>query len=150
MLNYRTPIIFTHDSHETAELLFVTAKREQLAKDKDIRLRTGRKGLTLTEAQQFVVESLPMVGPAMAKTLLQKFKSVRNIFNASREELMKIEKLGAKKASRIRKVSIARYDPNRKPKEKKQTETTASANAEKEKEVAFVPETKDNGSTPSS
>ncbi len=119
MLNYRTPIIFTKDAKETAELLFVTAKREQLAKDKDIRLRTGRKGLTLTETQQFVVESLPMVGPTMAKSLLKKFKSVRNIINASREDLMKVENLGEKKASRIRRLATARYNPNRKPKAEK-------------------------------
>ncbi len=119
-LNYRTPILFTRDVKETAELLFVTAKREQLSKEKDIRLRTGRKGLTLTESQQFVIESLPMVGPSMAKLLLKKFKSVKNIFNAPREELLKVENLGEKKASRIRRLVTARYDPNRKPKQKKE------------------------------
>ena len=29
-LNYRTPILFTRDHHETAEFLYVTAKREHL------------------------------------------------------------------------------------------------------------------------
>jgi Fanconi anemia group M protein len=109
MLNYRTPILFSKDAKETAEILYITAKREQLAKDKEIRLRTGRKGLTLKEAQQFVVESLPMVGPTMAKSLLKHFGSVKAIFNASREELKQVENLGKKKASKIRKLIDAKF-----------------------------------------
>lgn len=134
-LNYRTPILFTKNVKETAELLFLTAKREQLSKDKDIRLRTGRKGLTLTETQQFVVESLPMVGPSMAKALLKKFNSVKHIFNAERDELLKVENLGEKKASRIRRLITARYNPNRKPK------TEKAKVVEKEKEIPVAEKT---------
>ncbi len=102
--NYRVPIIFTKDARETAEYLFVIAKREQLGKEKDIRLRIGRKGLSLREQQQFIVESLPLVGPSMAKKLLQRFESVKKVFNAGEKELQKIEGMGEKKAGQIRKA----------------------------------------------
>lgn len=109
VLNYKTPILFTKDASETAEFIFVTAKREQLGKEKDIRLRIGRKGISLKEQQQFVIESLPLVGPAMAKTLLKKFSSVKNIINAKSSELKEVENLGPKKAKHIRKVIISKY-----------------------------------------
>lgn len=108
-IDYRIPILFSQDSKETAEFVFIMARREQLGKEKDLRLRTGRKGLTLTEAQQFVVESLPMVGPTMAKSLLGHFKTVRGIVNASEKELQEVDNMGEKKAKKIGKLLNARY-----------------------------------------
>lgn len=108
--NYRMPVLFTANAEETAEFLFVTAKREQLGKDKDIRLRTGRKGLTLADQQQFIVESFPMVGPNMARALLKKFGSIKNIVNARSPVWQEIENLGPKKAKQIRKVLVAKWE----------------------------------------
>lgn len=108
-IDYRIPILFSENAKETAEFVFIMAKREQLYKEKDLRLRTGRKGLTLPEAQQFVVESLPMVGPTMAKSLLGHFKTVRGIVNASEKELQEVENMGEKKAKKITKLLNARY-----------------------------------------
>ncbi len=103
-LNYRIPILFTKNSAETAEYLFLTAKREQLGKGSDIRLRVGRKGLTLSEQQRFLVEGLPMVGPQMARSLLNHFGSIKAIANADQKELQEIENLGEKKARAIKNV----------------------------------------------
>ena len=84
--------------------MFVIAKREQLGKDKDIKLRIGRKGLSLNEKQRFVVESLPLVGPRMAKKLLSRFKSVEKVFTAGEKDLQKIDGMGLKKAKGIRRT----------------------------------------------
>lgn len=111
-VTYRIPILFAQNAQETAELLYVIAKREQLGKEKDLRIRTGRKGLTLTEAQQFVVESLPMVGPTMAKTLLDHFGSVKGIVNANEKELQNVHNMGEKKARKIVKLMNALYKKN--------------------------------------
>jgi Fanconi anemia group M protein len=104
MLNYRVPILFSRNLEETVSFLYLIAKREQFGKDKDIRLRVGRKGLTDKELQQFIVESLPEVGPRLAKNLLKHFGSVKKIFNASEKKLMKVEKIGKKKAKKIRRI----------------------------------------------
>jgi len=109
VLNYRTPFLFTESPAETAEFLFVTAKREQIGKDKDIKLRTGRKGLSLEEQQRFIVESLPLVGPNLAKALLKKFGSIKQIVNADKKQLQEVEKLGPKKADKILKVINEKY-----------------------------------------
>ena len=93
-LHYRLPVLFTKNAEETANFLYVTAKREQLGGGRDIRLRVGRKGLTLPEQQLFIMESLPSVGPSMARALLKKFGSIETLVQASDEELQKVENLG--------------------------------------------------------
>jgi Fanconi anemia group M protein len=114
-IDYRIPILFSQDAKETAEFLYIMARREQLYKEKDLRLRTGRKGLTLPESQQFVIESLPMVGPTMAKSLLEHFKSVRGIMNANEKELQEVSNMGEKKAKKITRLLNARYKEKENP-----------------------------------
>lgn len=109
-LDYQVPIINTKNSAETAEYMYVVAKREQIGKEKETRLRVGRKGLTLSEQQRFIVEGLPMVGPLLAKSLLEKFGSIRAIADANEKELQQVEGLGKKKARMIKKVLEEKYD----------------------------------------
>ncbi len=108
-LDCRVPVLFTAGQRETAEFLYVIAKREQLGKTKQIRLRIGRKGLTLQGQRQFIVESLPLVGAEMAKKLLKRFGSVKAIVNASEKELQEVENLGKKKAEGIRKALDSKF-----------------------------------------
>ncbi|MBU0636324.1 DEAD/DEAH box helicase [Candidatus Micrarchaeota archaeon] len=108
-INYRVPILFSQHPKETAEFLYIIAKREQLGKEKDLRIRTGRKGLTLSESQQFIIESLPLVGPTMAKSLLKHFKTVKSIVNANENELQQVDNMGEKKAKKITKLVNSNY-----------------------------------------
>ena len=108
-LNYRIPMLSTKNLEETVEWLYLIAKREQLGKDKDIRLRVGRKSLTEKELQQFIVESLPSVGPTLAKNLLKHFGSVKKVFSSTEKQLLKVEKIGEKKAKEIRKIIEAEF-----------------------------------------
>lgn len=108
-LTYRIPILFTKDPKDTARYVYQMAKREQISKDKEIRLRMGRKGLTMEEQQQFIVESLPSVGPSLAKSLLEHFGSIQKIANASLDELKEVEKIGPKKAQTILNVLTETY-----------------------------------------
>ena len=109
-LDYQVPIINTKDSKETAEYVYNIAKREQVVQQKEVRLRIGRKGLTVKEQQQFIVEGLPAVGPLMAKNLLKKFKSIKKISNADEKKLQKVDNMGPKKAKQIFKVFKADYE----------------------------------------
>ncbi len=108
-LNYGVPVLFTAYPRETVDFLHNIAKREQFGKDKDIRLRIGRKKMTPSEQQRFVVESLPFIGPKLARSLLNEFGSVKEIVNATPKELQKVEKMGEKKAKQIRKVLDSQY-----------------------------------------
>jgi ERCC4-type nuclease len=108
-LNYRVPILFAETERETAEFIYVITKRLQEGKDREISLRKGRPGLTLQEQQRYVMESLPLVGPKTAKRLLEEFGSIKDVFNAPEKELEKVDKIGPKKAIRIRKLIDAKY-----------------------------------------
>ncbi len=108
-LNYKIPILYSADEDETAKYIYTIAKREQLGTEKEIRLRVGRKGLTLKEQQQFLVEGFPMVGPNLAKALLRKFGTVRGIITASLKELQEVEKMGPIKARKIHEVLNAYF-----------------------------------------
>ncbi len=84
-LNYRVPVIFTKNSEDTAKFLLVLAKRQE----KEISLKVKKFSLDKKERMQFILEGFPGIGPKTARKLLEEFKTIKNIFNASQEELQK-------------------------------------------------------------
>ena len=96
---YNTSIIFTRNSEETANYLFLLAKQQMNGIQESS--FHSRKPETKGEQIQYIIESFPNIGPANAKTLLKKFGSIKNIINASFEE---IEKEIGKKAESFRLV----------------------------------------------
>ena len=87
----------------------IIAKREQDPDLKSIYLRNERKPLTLKEQQEYLIEGLPGIGSSLAKSLLSKFKSVKNVINAKEDKLRKVEKIGDKKSKVIREVLDSEY-----------------------------------------
>jgi len=108
-ISYKIPILFTRNSKESASLLHIIAKREQEETGKDFSMHTEKRTLSLKDQQEYVVSSLPNVGPNLAKELLKKFKTVKKVVNASEEKLKKVEKIGDKKAKKIREVLDEEY-----------------------------------------
>jgi len=104
VLDSGVPILFSANAVETADLLSVIAKREQLDLKKQVSLRGGATPKAFPDLQQYFIEGLPQVGPGLAKSLLRHFKTPKNIINASEDDLKKVEKLGDKKAKIIRDV----------------------------------------------
>jgi len=108
-LDLGIPILFSDSDAQTADILYIIAKRIQIPNGKEVALHKKRR-LALHEQQQFIVESLPYVGPKLAKALLKRFGTVKAVFNASRKELEEIEKIGPKKAKKIIEVLEAKYN----------------------------------------
>ena len=102
-------LIFSRDAEDTAQYIYQIAKREQIEERKEVRIRGEKKPLTLEDMQRYIVESLPNVSSVLAKRLLEKFGSVRAVFNAPVHELMKVEGIGKVKAEQIRKVIDSKY-----------------------------------------
>jgi len=102
-IDYQIPILQTRNPRDTASLLNIIAQRLEKPR-KNISLLKKRKPLTLKEKQEYIIESLPSVGPTLSKALLKKFKSVKRVINASEERLKKVEKIGDKKSREIKKV----------------------------------------------
>jgi len=84
--NYKIPIIFTKDEEETAEILIILAKKQE----KGISLHPSRSPRSLEEQKQFILEGFPSIGPKTAKKLLEKYKTIKNIFLAEEKELIEI------------------------------------------------------------
>ncbi len=109
-VDYRIPLFFFDFDKELADFLYALGEREQLLEPRAAKLRFGKKPLTLEEQQRFIVESIPLVGPKVALALLQHFKSVTGIVNASVDELQEAEGIGKKRAEEIRRVVSSKYE----------------------------------------
>jgi len=96
-------VIRTSNENEAAQLIYRIAWQEQIGEKRPLRIQKAKKaGLTLAQRQKMIVESLAEgVGPALAEKLLEEFKTIRNIVNASEEDLKKVEGIGEEKAKRI-------------------------------------------------
>lgn len=86
LINHKIPIIYTKNSDDTAKFISVIAKR----KEHELSLNVSKNNLNKKERMQFILESFPQIGPKTAKKLLEKFKTLKNIFNATEEELKKL------------------------------------------------------------
>jgi ERCC4-type nuclease len=93
LLKYKVPILFTKNQEDTAKFIYLISKKQK----KEISLRTNKKTLDTEERLQYILEGFPGIGPKNAKNLLKKFKTLKNILNASEQELKEI--LGKKSES---------------------------------------------------
>ena len=109
VIDMKVPVVYTKDFRETAEFMITIAKREQEENTKEFGIRGERKPLSDTELQEYITSGLPGVGPSLAKSLLDKFKSIENIVNASEDELKDVEKIGSKKAQEIKRILKREY-----------------------------------------
>ena len=107
-VDFQIPIISTRNFRDTAAFINTIVKRLEKPK-KLFPLLKKRKPLTLKEQQELIIESIPSIGPTLAKSLLTYFKSVKKIINASTEKLQKVKKIGKKKAEEIKKITDSEY-----------------------------------------
>lgn len=97
LLKYKVPIIFTKNALDTAKFISVISKKS----DKTLSLNAKKKSFNKKEQMQYIIESFPGIGPKNSQKLLEKFGSVRNVMNASEEDL---KQLIGKKAENITKI----------------------------------------------
>lgn len=102
-------IFFTRSPSGTAEMLLALAKHEQVAKSQPLSVYAKRKARNLAEQQRGIVESLPNVGPKLARELLKYFQTVENVMSAPESELKEVGKIGEKRAKELRHAISSRY-----------------------------------------
>ncbi|MCK4996006.1 MAG: hypothetical protein KAR55_03880, partial [Thermoplasmatales archaeon] len=108
-VDFGIPVLTTKDAAETADLLNVIAKREQKVDKKAVAVRGEKTQMSLRERQQFIIEGLPNVSAVIAKRLLSHFGSVKDIANATEEELLEVKGVGKNIATDIIKLLHANY-----------------------------------------
>lgn len=104
----RVPVLTTADQEQTAILLGVIWKRQDKGAA-SYGLRHKPKSLSLGQQQRFLVEGLPHVGETLARNLLERFGTIRDVFNASAADLERVPKIGAVKAAEIVRLVTAPY-----------------------------------------
>ncbi len=109
LVGFGIPVLRTKNPEETASLLHMIAKKEQEKFGSSFSLHGDRKPLTLKEQQEFIISAFPGIGTILNRPLLKKFGSIKNIVNASEEELQKVDLIGKKKAGAIRQLVEETY-----------------------------------------
>lgn len=106
----RIPTIYTLNEAETAQVISMIASKEQTDKTRPFNLHGKRSRLSQSKVKEYIVSSLPGIGQVAARNLLKHFGCVENVMTASREELMKVERVGYRTAKRIRELAGGLYE----------------------------------------
>ncbi|MDD1694690.1 MAG: DEAD/DEAH box helicase [Methanoregula sp.] len=101
-------LLFTKDEQDTAQMLYVIAKREEGERG-ERKVHPHKSQRSLKEEQEYVVSAFPEIGLKNARLLLAHFGSVQAIVNASLEELTAVQGIGEKTAGRIYEVCRREY-----------------------------------------
>ncbi len=94
------PVLWAKDHRDTAQILRLIARREQLERKRRVTLKSA-PSRSLSEDMERVLSSIPGVGPETARKLLKKFGSLIDVFNADRDQLMEVKGIGRKLADFI-------------------------------------------------
>ena len=110
MIDYGIPIFTTKDDIETANILSLAAKREQIKDKKSVSLRGEKTSMSIQEQQQFIIEGLPNVSSTIAKRLLANFGTIKAIVNATEDELQEINGIGKHIALKMIEILNSEFD----------------------------------------
>jgi len=105
--SYKIPVIQTKNSEETTNLFKILISKSE--SDSNYSPHSS-KGSSLKSQQEYLVSSLPNIGLPVAKELLNNFKTIKNIVNASEAELRRIDLIGEKKAKQIKEIFNEEYE----------------------------------------
>ncbi|MGB7787256.1 DEAD/DEAH box helicase [Methanoregula sp.] len=102
-------LIYTTDEQDTAQMLFVLAKREEGERG-ERKMHPHKSHRSQKEEQEYIVSSFPEIGMKNARLLLDHFGSIRAIANASLEEFVAVKGIGEKTGGRIFDLCRQGYD----------------------------------------
>lgn len=108
-IDFRVSLLYSRDEEETAAILKMLAKREQMENKREVNPHGKKSTSTLTEQQEYLVSSIADIGPKAARNLLLHFGSVEAIMKADAKELKTVKLIGPKRATKIRELLEAPY-----------------------------------------
>ncbi len=127
--DFKVPIFFAPSERDVIEIVYHIARREQIEKKKETKIREGRKPVTLADTQRYVVSGIPGVSAVLADRLLAKMTTVERLFSASELELRNVEGIGDVMAQRIRQLASAKYVSNKPASELREQEKVVERNS---------------------
>jgi Fanconi anemia group M protein len=93
-------LLFTRDEQDTAQMLFVLAKREDSERG-ERKVHPHKSHRSVREEQEYIISAFPEIGMKNARLLLSHFGSMQAITNAELLELTAIKGIGEKTAQKI-------------------------------------------------
>ncbi len=100
VIDWNVKVIPSPNKKGTIAWLIAKAKSlGAVEKKKPPRLRVEKKPMSINERILYVAEGI--VGPVLARRLLKKFRTLKNLANASITDLMSVEGIGEKRAKEI-------------------------------------------------
>ena len=106
---YGIPIVPSANFQWTAT--YIVAKAKQLGRSEEKKvypIRYGKKPMDVQERILYVAEGL--VGPTLARRLLEQFRTLTNIANATPNELKRVQGIGAERARLIWQIFNTPYN----------------------------------------
>ena len=110
-INFGASVLRTSDEDDTAQMLELIARREQISTGRSIQIHGSKSQKTLSEQQEYVVSSMAEIGPITAQLLLSHFGTVEAIMSASEDQLQQVKGVGKITAERIKKITSSSYPP---------------------------------------
>ena len=108
IIDNNIPIIYTESPRDTASFLKIIHSRQE--KDKrEVSLINKRTFFDIPKQQEFIIQSLPGIGPNLSKALLKEFKTIEAVINAEEKDLMVVDKIGKIKAKNIKNILNTLY-----------------------------------------
>jgi len=103
------PIIWTKTPEDTAQIIRLIARREQIERRRRLSIRKAPTR-SLKEDMERVLASVPGVGIETARKLLKHFGSLRAVFNAEPDQLVEVKGIGEKLGKFIAEFSKMKYE----------------------------------------
>lgn len=110
-LSNHIPILIADKPGEAADLLYIMANQAQTGMGQSVDATAATavphdgngngRPKDLNELQEYILVSLPDIGPSTAKALLKKYRNLKSVFAASAKDLTRIPGIGPKKAKRL-------------------------------------------------
>lgn len=101
-------LLFTASAEETAEMIYVLAKREEGGRGEG-GAHPRKSYRSEAEQIEYVLSAFPAIGPRHARLLLAHFGSLQAVIDAEREELQGVPGIGEKTARTIWELSRRHY-----------------------------------------
>ena len=108
-IDFGVSLLYSRDEEETAAILKMLAKREQMENKREVNPHGKKSASTLIEQQEYLVSAIADIGPKAARNLLLHFGSVEAIMKADAKELKNVKLIGPKRATKIRELIEAPY-----------------------------------------
>jgi len=104
-VSWGIPVLFSECPEETAGIL-ARIRKQTLKRSRERTRKTywGRKARVTSTGKRKILESMPMIGPHLAGSLLERFGSLEKIFTAAAGELAEVKGIGKTRSGKIREM----------------------------------------------